>query len=134
MTKAAVAALLALALCGTAQAAWSAGASGSSIAAAKTMLGGNVPSGSVAGNAVTLTWTATNFAQGGAVPGYVVRRFNNIGGAEATVLAACSGTVAATSCVESGVPIGQWRYTITPAAGAWRGTQSGQSAAITVLP
>ena len=42
-------------------------------------------------------------------------------------------TVAALTCTETGVPTGTWKYTITPAAGAWRGTESGQSALVVVL-
>lgn len=133
MTRLALVAVLALAVCGVAQASWSADASGAAATAAKTMPGGNVPSGTVAGNAVTLTWTASTFAGGGAVPGYVVRRFNGITQAEATVLAACAGVISATTCTENGVPTGTWVYTVTPAAGSWRGAQSGQSAVVPVL-
>jgi hypothetical protein len=128
-----VVAVLALVLCGVAQASWSAGASGAAATAAKTMPGGNAPSGSVAGHDVTLTWTASTFAGGGSVPGYVVRRFSSVSQAEATVLSACAGVVSATTCTENGVPTGTWVYTITPAAGSWRGAQSGQSAVVTVL-
>ena len=133
MRAALAAAVVALVLCGAAQAAWSAGASGTAVGEAKTMTAGNVPSGSVTGNSVTLTWTASNFVEGGAIPGYVIRRFNNLTQAEATVGANCAGTVSGTTCTEDGVTIGTWRYTVTPAAGAWRGAQSAQSAAVTVL-
>jgi hypothetical protein len=124
---------LALACAAPGFGAWAAGAPGTGHASARTMPAGNVPGGTVAGNAVTLTWAASTFAGGGAVPGYVVRRFNSLSSAEATVLASCSGVVTATTCTESGVPIGTWKYTITPAAGSWRGTQSAQSSAVTVL-
>ena len=67
------------------------------------------------------------------MPAYVVRRYNAFGGAEGTVLPGCSGLVPATSCVENNVPIGAWKYTVTPAAGAWRGAQSAQSAQVLVL-
>jgi hypothetical protein len=125
--------IVALTLCGAAQASWSADSPGAGASAAKTMPAGNVPSGTVAGNAVTLTWTASTFAGGGAVPGYVIRRFNSVTQAESTVLANCAGTVSATTCTENGVPVGNWVYTVTPAAGTWRGAQSGQSAVVTVL-
>lgn len=131
--RALAAAVSALVLCGAAQASWSASASGTASGAAKTLTAGNVPSGNVAGNAVTLTWTASSFAEGGVIPGYVIRRFNSVTQVESTVGANCAGIVAATTCTENGVPIGTWRYTITPAAGAWRGSQSGQSAVVTVL-
>jgi hypothetical protein len=133
MNRLGAVAVLALVLCGVAQASWQVDNSGNAAAAAKTMPAGNVPSGTVAGNAVTLTWTASTFAGGGAVPSYVVRRFDDVTSAEATVLANCAGLVSATTCTENGVPVGTWRYTVTPAAGVWRGTQSAQSAVVTVL-
>jgi hypothetical protein len=132
MNRLGAVALLALVVCGVAQASWSAGGSGSAATTAKTMPAGNVPSGTVAGNSVTLTWTASTFAGGGAVPGYVVRRFESVTQVEATVLSACDGVVSATNCTENGVPIGSWVYTVTPAAGSWRGAQSGQSTAVVV--
>lgn len=127
-------ALAALALLGAGQAfgAWSPGGAGTGKAAARTMPAGNQPTGSAAPGSVSVSWASSTFAGGGAVPGYLVRRFNSVGGAEATVLASCAGVVTGTSCTESGVPLGSWRYTVTPAAGAWRGTQSAQSAAILV--
>jgi hypothetical protein len=133
VTRVAVVCVLALALCGVAHASWSVDGSGAAAAAAKTMPAGSVPSGTVAGNAVTLTWTASTFAGGGAVPSYVISRFNSVSSAEAGVLANCAGLVSATTCTENGVPIGSWRYTVTPAAGVWRGTESTQSAVVTVL-
>jgi hypothetical protein len=81
---------------------------------------------------VTLSWAASNFAGGGVVPGYVIRRFNSVSQAEATVLTVCAGTVSGTTCTENGVSVGSWKYTVTPAAGSWRGAQSAQSAAVVV--
>jgi hypothetical protein len=133
MRRLAAVVALALVLSGVAQASWSIGASGAAAAAGETLPTGNVPSGTVAGNAVTLTWTASSFGGGGAVPGYVVRRFNSITQVEETVLSACAGTVSATTCTENGVPTGSWVYTVTPAAGSWRGAQSGQSTAVVVI-
>jgi hypothetical protein len=124
---------VALLLAPSSLAGWAAGSPGSGKTGAKTMPAGNVPAGSVAGNAVTLTWTASTFAGGGSSPGYVIRRFNSVTSAESGVLSACSGTVSGTTCIESGVPIGTWKYTVTPAAGIWRGAQSAQSAVVTVL-
>lgn len=121
-----------LAFAAPAAGAWSAGSVGSGAAAARTMPAGNTPGGAASMGSVTVTWTASTFAGGPPVPGYVVRRFNSLTQAEATVLAACAGTVSETSCTESGVPIGSWRYTVTPAAGTWRGAQSAQSAAVVV--
>jgi hypothetical protein len=130
--RAAAIAAGALVLAAPAAGAWSAGASGSGAAAARTMPAGTIPSGSAGAGSVTVSWTASTFAGGTPVPGYVVRRFNSVTQAEATVLPACAGIVSGTSCVESGVPTGSWKYTVTPAAGTWRGAQSAQSAAVVV--
>lgn len=130
----ATALLVAAVLAGGAWAAWLPGGSGSGAARAKSLPAGNVPNPpSALLRSVTVTWTASTFVGGTPVPAYVVRRFNAIGGAEGTVLSACSGLVTATTCTENNVPIGTWKYTVTPAAGAWRGTQSGQSAPVLVL-
>jgi hypothetical protein len=133
VTRRLVALVLAGVLVGAATAAWAPTGSGAGAASARTLPAGNVPSGSASLGSVTLSWTASNFAGGTPVPAYVVRRYSAIGGAESAVLSACSGLVAATTCTESGVPAGSWTYTITPAAGAWRGMQSAQSASILVL-
>jgi hypothetical protein len=116
-----------------ATAGWSSAGAGSGAASARSLPAGNTPSASSALGTVTVTWSASSFAGGGPVPSYVVRRFNALSGAEATVGAACSGLVSSTSCVETGVPAGQWKYSVTPAAGAWRGGQSAQGNTVTVL-
>jgi hypothetical protein len=134
MRYAAAAVALWLGICAPAgNAAWGVAASGTGAAKAKTMSGGNTPSASVAGRNVTVTWTASTFPEGGSIPGYVVKRYSSLGGAAQVVLADCAGTVTGTSCTEQNVPIGSWKYSVTPALGLWRGTESGQSAAVTVL-
>jgi hypothetical protein len=40
--------------------------------------------------------------------------------------------VSGTSCVESGVPTGTWKYSVTPAAGTWRGVEGPQSDPVVV--
>jgi len=125
-----VGALLAAA---SAQAAWTPTRSGAAFGRATSVGQGNAPSGAkVNGKDVRLTWTATTLTNGAAVDGYLVRRYNAATGAEATVAANCSGTVAALTCTESNVPKGSWQYTITPTRGNWRGAQSPNSAAIAV--
>jgi hypothetical protein len=134
MKRGLVLVLLAAMPVGNASAAWQWGVGGVSASAAKTMPAGNVPNPpTAAGRNVTVTWSASPFASGGNVPAYVIRRFNAVTSAESTVLATCSGLVAATTCTENNVPTGSWKYSVTPAAGMWRGTQSGQSASVLVL-
>jgi hypothetical protein len=120
-------------LTGAATAAWGPTGTGTGAASARTLPAGNVPTGGTSLRNVTLNWAGSTFPGGTPVPAYVVRRFHAIGGAESAVLPACSGLVAATTCTENNVPTGSWKYTITPAAGAWRGTQSAQSASILVI-
>jgi hypothetical protein len=129
------AALAALALPATGGAAWSVVRTGTGAIGTKTMptTALPAPSGSVSSHDVTVTWTASQFADGTPMPSYIVKRYNAITNALQTTLAACSGNVAGTSCVEHSVPTGSWKYTVTPAAGVWRGTESPKSATITVL-
>jgi hypothetical protein len=116
-----------------ASAGWSSTGTGNGAASARVLPTGNVPSASAGLGSVTVTWAQSSFAGGGPVPRYVVRRFNALSGTEGAVGAACSGLLAATSCVETGVPTGTWTYSITPAAGAWRGGQSAQGNTVVVV-
>jgi hypothetical protein len=126
--------LAALAAARVGEAAWSAAVSGQGATKSKTMPAANgVPSGSVSGHDVTVTWSASQFADGSGLPGYVVKRYDAVTNAQQTVLSACSGVVTGTSCVEHSVPTGTWKYTVTPAAGSWRGTESAQSETVIVL-
>jgi hypothetical protein len=111
---------------------WSLTGSGSGAAKAKTLGSGNTPSGSVSGHKVTVTWTASSYTNGGAAAGYLVRRYNASTGVLQTVGSACSGTITALTCTETGVPAGSWQYTITPATGNWRGPESAKGATVVV--
>jgi hypothetical protein len=117
---------------GGAAAGWALAGSGSGAAKAKTLGSGNPPSGSVQGRKVTVTWTASFYTGGGAAAGYVVRRYNAATGVGYAAASGCSGTVSALTCTETNVPAGSWQYTITPAAGNWRGAESAKSAAVVV--
>ncbi|HEV2361854.1 MAG TPA: hypothetical protein VGS21_09150, partial [Acidimicrobiales bacterium] len=90
------------------------------------------PSGSASGGSVTISWAAALMGNGTAVAGYVIRRYNSVNGAPATVGARCSGVVVATSCTESPVPSGSWVYTVTPVQMSWTGHESAPSGTITV--
>lgn len=90
---------------------------------------GTTPTATVSGRNVTVNWTAPG---GGAPPsGYVVKRYNGAGVVQ-TIGSACSGVVTGTSCTETAVAAGSWRYSVTPANGNWRGTEGSQGTAATV--
>src|SRR4051794_24785110 len=113
-----------------ASASWHATSSnGKGYSVSKSLSAGNTPTASVSNRSVTVSWTAP----GGGAPasGYVVKRYNT-GGALQTIGAGCSGTVAGTSCTETSVPAGSWKYSVTPANANWRGAESAQSTAATV--
>ena len=131
----ALAAVAALVLPGRVDAAWSVGHPGSGAIGSKTMpvAAPAAPSGSVSSHDVTVSWSASHFADGTNVPSYIVKRYDAITNALQTTLSACSGNVGGTSCVEHAVPTGSWKYTVTPAAGVWRGTESAKSATVIVL-
>ena len=122
----------AVAFPGGAAAAWVIHGSGSGAAKAKTLGSGNAPAGTVQGHKVTVTWTASSYTNGGTAAGYIVRRYNASTGVVQTIGSACTGTIAALTCIESGVPSGSWQYTITPATANWRGPESAKSAVIAV--
>jgi hypothetical protein len=126
---------VALALPGHGIAAWSVGRTGSGKVGSKTISAAApaAPSGSVSSHDVTVTWSISHFTDGTNVPSYIVKRYDAITNALQTTLAACSGNVGGTSCVEHSVPTGSWKYTVTPAAGVWRGTESPKSATVVVL-
>ncbi|HEV2372379.1 MAG TPA: hypothetical protein VGS19_09425 [Streptosporangiaceae bacterium] len=117
---------------GPALAVWSASGNGNAGAAATTMPAGNAPTVTTSGNNITVQWTVATLPGGVGVEGYIIRRYNAINGAAATVGAACSGVVTSTSCTESGVPSGSWIYTDTPVQGNWTGPESRPSSPATV--
>jgi hypothetical protein len=125
----------ALALPGPGDAAWSVGRTGTGAVGTKTMptAAPAAPSGSVSSHDVTVTWSGSQFADGTSVPSYVVKRYDALTNALQATLSACSGNVGGTTCVEHSVPTGSWKYTVTPAAGVWRGTESAKSATVVVL-
>jgi regulation of enolase protein 1 (concanavalin A-like superfamily) len=117
----------------TAWAFWTAGSvlGGYGAAAVSSVNQGATPTGSVAGNAVTVTWAPTTLTTGQAVSGYTVKRYS--GSTAQTILTACTGTITSTSCVESNVPTGVWNYSVTPVfATHWVGVESAKSANVVV--
>lgn len=125
-------------LCGAGGAAWAfwsanvtSGSHGASVAT--SVNAGQTPSVVAAGSAVTVSWAATTLANGQAVSGYQIKRYDATTLVVQTVLSACNGTVVSTSCVESSVPSGTWKYSVTPLfAVNWRGTESAKSTTVVV--
>lgn len=120
---------------GPAAAYWSApsAANGRGAAAATTVAAGATPSVAVTGSSVSVTWPARTLASGAAVSGYEITRYDLATSTQQPMLTACSGTVTSTTCVESGVPDGSWRYTVTPVVGQnWQGAESTPSATVLV--
>ncbi|HEX5090464.1 MAG TPA: fibronectin type III domain-containing protein [Nocardioides sp.] len=120
---------------GTAWAYWTAGsvAGSAGAAGAGAVNQGASPSAGATGSTVTVSWSASTLANGQPVDGYLVRRYDAATSAAQTITSACMGTVTATSCVESNVPDGSWRYTVTPVfATNWQGAESAKSAAVSI--
>jgi hypothetical protein len=122
---------------GVAWAYWTAGslAGGNGASAAAAVNQGATPTASSAGNVVTVSWATSTLSNGTtAVAGYIVKRYD-VALTPQTILSACTGTVAATTCLESNVPVGTWTYSVTPVfATSWVGAESAKSSPVTVTP
>jgi hypothetical protein len=117
---------------GTAAAAWAPSGNGSGAAQAKQMPSGNQPTASVSNRDVAVSWAASSFSGGGNVSGYTVKRYDTNGNSQ-SIGSACSGTLSGLTCTENRVPAGTWKYSVTPKQGNnWTGTESSQSASVTV--
>jgi hypothetical protein len=84
------------------------------------------------GSAVVVSWIPST---GGApVAGYEVRSYDATSGTERTVGTGCSGINTGTTCTETSVPAGSWRYTVTPRLASWSGAESPRSTTVLVDP
>ncbi len=115
---------------------WSGGSSSTSDggAVAASVNQGATPTATAApGRTVSVSWGASTLTNGHAVSGYVIKRYNAGTGVVQTTLPGCAGTITGTSCTESGVPAGQWTYTVTPViATNWQGPQGLASGVVTI--
>lgn len=119
---------------GVAWAYWTAGSvpGGNGAAAATSVNQGATPTTSGTGPTITVSWAATTLASGQAVSGYQIKRYDANTLALQTILSACTGTISALTCTESGVPGGSWKYSVTPAlATTWVGVESPKSITVT---
>ena len=80
---------------------------------------------------VTVSWGAVTSSGGLPVDGYLVERLD-AGGAPVVIGAGCDGVVAATSCVETGVPAGTWTYRVRARFAGWTGPFGPASGAIVI--
>jgi hypothetical protein len=110
---------------------YSAAGAGPSRASSQTVPQSAAPTALVNLSNVTVSWATTTLSGGTPAPGYVVRRYT-AGGSPVSIQAACTGTITSTSCVESGVADGQWRYSVQAVATGWSGPESPLSAIVTV--
>ena len=124
-------ALLTFALHSGALASWLALGVGSGGAQADSIPKPSAPSASVSGRNVTVTWTAVKFAKGTNVSGYTVARYGADGSAQ-TIKTNCQGTITTLTCTERAVPSGSWTYAVKGLQGAWSGSESDKSTAVTV--
>src|SRR2546427_12091916 len=113
-------------------AAWSSQGNGPGAAKSLSMPAGNTPTASVSGTAVTVGWAESDFANGTAVHGYRIQRYEQGGTTTITPGAGCGGTITALTCTENAVPAGTWQYTVTPIQGNWIGAESQKSQPVTV--
>lgn len=70
----------------------------------------------------TVSWSGSTLART-TVAGYVVRRYDAVSGTLGVVGGTCAGVVAATTCTDTGVPIGVWRSSVTPTHNGWTGAE-----------
>ena len=105
---------------------------GNGAAASTTVAAGATPTLSAPdAYTVTVSWAASTLATGRAVTGYVVKRYDANTLTAQTILTACTGTIATTTCTENNMPTGQWRYSVTPSFAAnWLGAESAKSAPV----
>jgi hypothetical protein len=102
---------------------------------------GSTPEVSLSGANVTVSFSQSTV--GGKLlgaytdGGYTVKRYPASGGSSVTPGTSCDTTISGSSeklsCTESNVPPGSWKYTVTPVLNNWVGTESAQSAAVTII-
>ena len=115
----------------TADAAWVVSSTGSGYSKGLTMPTGATPTVATSTNNVTVSWAASTIG-GAAASGYTVKRYDNSNTLQ-SIGASCSGLISTTSCTETGVPAGHWKYTVIPRRGNWVGSESAYSASVHIV-
>ncbi|WP_353951324.1 hypothetical protein V6K52_17050 [Knoellia sp. S7-12] len=107
------------------------GSSGASLTASLNQV--PTPSAAATGRAVRVTWAESTVSNGASVDGYLIKRYDAATLSPQIVGSGCAGTLFLASCLESGVPAGNWVYSVTPVlATNWRGLESVKSSPVTV--
>jgi hypothetical protein len=129
---------LVLAALGTSRALgfWTPGdAHGNAVGSATVMNQGPTPTAARDLTSAVVTWGVAIADNGTAANGYIVRRYDAGTSVEQTIRAGCNGVIAATTCSETGMPDGTWKYTITPVMGDnWRGQEGPRSGVVQFGP
>lgn len=116
---------------GTASAAWLATGADNGKARADTMPDGPMPTVSVSGRSVQVSWSARSFTDGTNVAGYVVTRYDP-SDAATPATGACAGTITALTCTEAATPPGTWRFAVRTVQGGWTGVEGAKSGSAVV--
>lgn len=121
-------ALLGTLLPSSAAAFWTGGgaaSAGAGSAAATGVTRGATPTVSSRGSgAVRVRWGASQTGGGRTIGRYVVVRHDAVAGTSTPAGGGCAGVVAATTCLETGLGVGTWTYSVTPLLGThWRGSE-----------
>jgi hypothetical protein len=89
---------------------------------------GAAPTAESHGTHVILSWGASSLTSGAPVDGYIVKRYDAVTDTPQQILTNCTGTITGTACTELDMPLGDWKYTVTPVIGDnWRGPESSHS-------
>ena len=107
-------------------AAWTSSGTGAGAAHATMVNAGNTPTVSANSSAVTISWAPSTLVGGGAVDGYVVKRYN-ASDVQQSIGANCSGTITTLTCTENSVLSGTWKYSVTPKKASWTGAESAKT-------
>jgi hypothetical protein len=144
MMKARFAALLVVAIfaglvCQAALGYWTGAGSagtGKGAAGAASLNQGAAPTAKETGSTtVIVSWGGSGLSNGVPADGYIVKRYAEGTGTQATIGAGCGGTIATLTCTESTTPVGDWQYTVTPVFSSnWRGAESVKSGSVDTGP
>ncbi len=112
---------------------WNVGGSGSGYSKAVS-----VPQSATPTKAITtwpniaVSWAATSVGSATA-DSYTIRRYTEAAVLQ-TILANCSGAIAALTCTENTVPVGRWQYSTQAQKGTnWLGSESAKSTTVAIV-